>query len=271
MRKLLLHIILLFSLAACKNKTVEKPVWLNESATVQMPDALLQFSSTDKNWKATLQSFTQPIPLQLNYHDSGFIIQLLNYEGVTEGKAQLILNNGKQYFYYDVLLVNEKKSSTKKDYRSPKTVNPDSSLQQQRILHQIDANRNILSISNNYFSEEEITLSPKAGTFRAIADEPLSSYYVLAGSCVNINVKSTYNKEKEIFTVTAGPLKDKYNNTVADGTLVAFIYNDEEHSYRMETALLDGVATVFIPSANKKYSLYAKVNETISNTISLTP
>jgi hypothetical protein len=271
MRNLFLHIILLFSLAACKNKAIEKPVWLNESATVQMPDAILQFSSTEKKWKATLQSFTQPIPLQLNYHDSGFVIRLLNQEGVTEGKAQIILDNSKQYFYYDVLLVNKQTSSTKKDYRSPKTVNPDSSLQQQRILHQIDANRNIISINNNYFFEEEITLSPKAGSFRAIANEPMTAYYVQAGSCVSIIVKSTYNKEKEMFTVTTGPLKDKYNNTVADGTLVAFIYHDGEQTHRMEAVLLDGVANVFIPSTNKKYLLYAKVNETISNTISLTP
>lgn len=271
MRTFLLHIILWLLVTACNNKAVEKPVWLNETATIQMPDVLLQFSSADKKWNATLQSFTQPIPLQLNYHDSGFIIQLLNYEGVTEGKAQLILTNGKQYFYYDVLLVNEQISSTKKDYRSPKTVNPDSSLQQQRILHQIDVNRNIISINSKFFNEEEIILSPKAGTFRAIANEPLSAYYVQAGSCVNIHVKSTYNKEKEIFIVTAGPLKDKYNNTVADGTLVAFMYSDDEQTYRMEAALLDGVATVFIPASKRNYSLFAKVNETISNKITLTP
>ncbi len=270
MRNFLLHIILWLLVTACNNKVAEKPVWLNKTATVQMPDALLQFSSADKNWNATLQSFTQPIPLNISYHDSGFNIQLQNKQGITEGPAKIILNNGEYYFYYDVLLVNKEVIAAKKDYRSPKTVNPDSSLQQQRIIHQIDRNRNIVADDNTYFKEEIITLSPKAGTYRAIANEPLTAFYVQAGSCVNINVKSTYNKEKELFTVTAGPLKDKYNNTVADGTLVAFIYNDSAQTWRMEAALMDGIATVFIP-AGKKYTLHAKVNETISNTITLLP
>jgi len=241
---------------------------------LSMPADSLVFKAKGKNWKASILSFTQPIPLSVNYSDSGFILYQRTMYGITEGPAQIVVSNDNQQFYYQVNLLNKERSAiTNKDYRSPKTVNPDSSLQQQQIIHTIDNWRNLLYTKQKlqYFFEEEITLSPKAGTFRTIADEPLSSYYVLAGSCVSINVKSTYNKEKEIFTVTAGPLNDKYNNTVADGTLVAFIYSDEEQTYRMETALLDGVATVFIPSNNKKYSLKAKVNETISNSILLIP
>lgn len=271
MRSFFFYIILYFSLAACNNNAIEKPTWLNESSTLEIPDGSLQFSSTYKNWNATLQCFTQSIPLLLIYKNSGFVIQVLNKEGVIEGPAKLILHHGNQYFYYDVMLVNNQIIGIKKDYRSPKTVNPDSSLQQQRILHEIDKNRNIILADGSYFKEEIITLSPKAGTYRAIANEPLSAYYVQAGSCVNIKIKSTYNKEKEKFTVTTEPMKDKYNNKVADGTLVTFIYSDGEQTNRMEASLLDGVATVFIPSSKIKYSLYAKVNETISNTITLMP
>lgn len=271
MRVFLLHIILLLFITACKNKTVSKPIWINNTTLLSIPADSLIFKAKEKNWKASLQCFTQPISSQLHYTDSGFVIQVVNKEGIIEGPAQLILNYGRQYFYYDVMLVNKQIISTKKDYRSPKTVNPDSSLQQQRIIHQIDKNRNIVSGDGNYFKEEIITLSPKDGTYRAIENEPLSAYYVQAGSCVSINVKSSYNKERELFSVTAGPLKDKFNNTVADGTLVAFIYSDGTQTHRMEASLLDGVATVFIPSSGKKNSLYAKVNETISNTINLTP
>jgi hypothetical protein len=271
MRTFYFHIIVLFSLAGCQKYTVVKPTWLNETKTVQLPDASLQFASPYKNWKACLQGFIQPVPLQLQYQDSGFVIKLLHREGISEGPAQIILNSGEQYFYYNLLLVNKQIAATKKDYRSPKTVNPDSSLQQQRILHQVDANRNILYENAEYFSEEEITLAPKAGTYRAIASEPLSAYYVQAGSCVSIPIKSSYKKENEVFTVTAGPLKDKFNNTVADGTLVTFIYFDGVQTYRMEAALLNGIATVFIPSGGKKYTLTAKVNNTISHTITLIP
>ena len=241
---------------------------------LSIPADSLIFKAKGKNWKASILSFTQPVPLIINYTESGFILSQKTNYGMIEGPAQLVISNGKHHFYYPVNLLNKEWSvTTNKDYRSPKTVNPDSSLNQQRIIHTIDHWRNLLYTKQKlqYFFEEEITLSPKAGSFRAIANEPLTAYYVQAGSCVSINVKSTYNKEKEMFTVTAGPLKDKYNNTVADGTLVAFIYHDGEQTHRMEAVLLDGVANVFIPSTNKKYSLHAKVNETISNTISLTP
>lgn len=271
MKSTYLYIILLFSLAACNKKDAEKPTWLNVSAVVQLPAASLQFTSSHRNWKARLQSFIQPIPLRLQYHDSGFVIHLQNKQGIVEGPAQIIIENGQHYYYYDVFLVNEQTATTKKDYRSPKTVNPDSSLLQQRILHVINVNRNLLVRNNHYFTEEEITLAPKAGTFRAIDSEPLSAYYVQAGSCAGITLKSTYNKEKELFTVTTGTLKDNYNNIVADGTLVAFLFSDDKQTYRMEAALRDGVATVYIPSARKKYILIATVNQTVSNTLILKP
>lgn len=273
--KIQLHyIILLFSLAACNNKAVEKPVWINSTSLLSIPADSLIFKAKEKNWEAAILTFTQPIPLKIIYTDSGFILSQKTKFGTIEGPAQIVVANGNRHFYYPVNLLNKEWSViTDKDYRSPKTVNPDSGLKQQRIIHTIDRWRNLLYTKQTpqYFVEEEITLSPKAGTYRAIANEPLTAYYVLAGSCVSINVKSTYNKEKELFTVTAGPLKDKYNNTVADGTLVAFIYTDEEQTWRMEAALLDGVATVFIPATSKKYTLHAKVNETISNTITLIP
>lgn len=274
MRKLFFYIILFFSLAACNNKAIEKPLWLHNTTLLSIPADSLIFKAKGKNWEATILSFIQPVPLIINYTDSGFILSQNTNYGVVEGPAQLVISNGKHHFYYPVNLLNKEWSAiVNKDYCSPKTVNPDSSLNQQRIIHTIDCWRNLLYTKQKlqYFFEEEITLSPKAGTYRAIANEPLSAYYVQAGSCVSINVKSTYNKEKELFTVMAGPLKDKYNNTVADGTLVAFIYSDGEQTHRMEASLLDGVSTVFIPSFNKKYSLYAKVNETISNRINLTP
>lgn len=271
MRHIFIHTTLLLLLTACNNKTAIKPVLLNKTATVQMPDDVLHFSSVDKNWNATLQSFIQPIPVKIYYHDTGFDIQLINNEGVTEGRAQIILNNDSQFFYYDVILVNKHNNRTEKDYRSPKTINPDSSLQQQRIIHQIDGNRNIVSKDRNFFKEEIITLSPSSGTFYAIANESLSAYYVQAGSCVSIHLKYTYNKEKKIFTVTADSLKDKYNNNVADGTVVAFVYSNGIQTFRREAALLNGSASVFIPTSKNKYTLFAKVNETNSNSINLIP
>jgi hypothetical protein len=134
--------------------------------------------------------------------------------------------------------------------------------------------RNILpsQVNHKYFFEEEITLAPKVGIFKAIKNEPLTSYYIQAGSCTNIPVKATYKKETTSYSVTVGPLKDKYNNTVSNGTLVAFIYGDKNQTTRMEAALLNGMASVTIPAeSSKNFTLIARVNETISAQINLTP
>jgi hypothetical protein len=117
-----------------------------------------------------------------------------------------------------------------------------------------------------------VNLAPKTGVYRAVAKEPLSSFYVLAGSCTSIPVKAEYKKDMEAYYVTAGPLKDKDNNIVANGTMVAFIYADTKQTYRMEAPLLDGYVSVIIPSATgTQYTLRAKINETISSQINLIP
>jgi hypothetical protein len=273
MRKWFLHIILLLSIAACKNKAVEKPVWLYKTEIVSFPNDSLIFKAKGNNWQASMQSFTQPIPLEIKFISDGFILSPQNKYGITEGTAQLILSSGSQHFYYDLNLHNNSFGSiTEKDYRSPKTVNPDSSLAQHRMLHTIDEWRNILNAPQQLkpFYEDIIQLSPVADTYRAQKDKALSSFYVQPGSATSIKLKSEYLKQKNVFVVTAGPLKDKYNNTVANGTMVAFIYNDDEETYRMEATLLNGFAHVKIPAAkNKQYRLVAKMNETVSAPIQL--
>jgi len=275
MRKWFLHIILLVLVVACKNKAVEKPVWVNKTDILSFPNDSLVFKAAGENWTATLQSFTQPIPIKINFANNGFILLPQNNYGITEGTAQLILSSGSQQFYYDLNLRNNSFGSiTDKDFRSPKTVNPDSSMAQHRMLHAIDEWRNILKAPQQPqpFYEDIIQLNPIAGTFRAQPDIALSSFYVQPGTATSIELKSDYLKEENAFVVIAGPLKDKHNNTVANGTTVAFIYNDDEQTYRMEAALLNGFATVKIPSEkNKAYRLTAKVNETVSKQIQLLP
>jgi hypothetical protein len=195
--------------------------------------------------------------------------------GITEGPAQLCVYIEEDYFFYPVYLLNTNAGTViHKEFRSPKTVNPDSSLKQQRIIYNIDKYRNILYKQNTskYFNEAQITLAPKAGVYRAVKEEALSSYYMQPGSCTAIPIASVYKNEKACYCVTAGPLKDKYNNTVADGTLVAFVYTDQQQTYRMEASLLGGFVTVIIPAQqNKTYKLKAFVNETVSKQINLVP
>jgi hypothetical protein len=272
MRNYFLHILLLFTLAACKNQTIEKPVWVNATDTLPVPGSRLVFTTPDEKWEATLYTVTQPVRYTTTYQNGKLSLQPAHHSGVSEGSAQLCLSSGNQHFFYTVYLKNVTPLYLYKDYRSPKTVNPDSSLQQQRIVHSIDENRNIVQTNNRYFFEEEITLSPKSGVYRAIKEEPLSAYYVQPGSCTSIPLKALYKKDEKSFSVIAGPLKDKYNNTVADGTQVAFIYSDGVQTYRMETALLNGYAESSIPALpTRNMMLQAKVNETVSEKIQMIP
>ena len=106
MRKWFIHIILLLSIAACKNKAVEKPMWVNKTDIVSFPNDSLIFKAKGKNWKASLLSFTQPVPLQIEFRKDGFILLPQNKYGIAEGTAQLMLRNGSQKFYYNFQLRN---------------------------------------------------------------------------------------------------------------------------------------------------------------------
>lgn len=273
MKKIIIHIVLIILLVSCYSKPVEKPVWLNKKAIVSFPADTFLFKSETKNWKAILLSFSQPVPLQINYNTEGFVLFAKNKAGITEGAAQLILSNDNHFFYYELNLHNHSYGTiTDKDYRSPKTVNPDSGLHQQRIVHTIDEWRNLVYTEKpfQYFFEEEITLAPVAKNYRAQNNKPITAFYVQPGSAVSINISAVFDKQENMFIVTAGPVKDKYNNVVSNGTLVAFVYNNRQNYFRMEAALLNGFATVNIPAEkNTTYNLTARINETASQTIQL--
>jgi hypothetical protein len=183
-----------------------------------------------------------------------------------------MLSHGNPYFYYEVHLRNSSFGSiTERDYRFPKTVNPDSGLKQQCMVHRIDEWRNLVNTaqSHQYFKEEIITLLPRAGTYYPQKDKPISACYVQPGSAVSVPVNFVYNKSLDEFTVTAGPLQDAYDNTVANGTMVVFMYTDGENNYRMEAAVLNGVATAHLPVQQKTYWLKAGIHHIFSNTILL--
>ena len=265
--------ILFFILEACNNKPVEKPVWLNKKNILFIPQDSLLFKAGIEKWEAYILSFTQPIPLQIQYHKEGFTLLFKNRNGVTEGPARLVLKNGSNYFFYDVSLQNTIPGLlNNNDYRSPKTVNVDSGLVQQQIRFTIDEWRNILDspLQQQTFNEQNVQLPFKAGVYRSQADNPLSSFYVQPGSSRSMIITATYLSDEHVFEAIAGPLTDTYNNTLANGTQVAFIYHDGERTFRMETALNNGYASVKIPGEkNKYYQLLAKVNEHVFKQIQL--
>ena len=270
MRKHSCYIVFCVMLASC-NTVVQKPEWINKKELNIYQNLNLSFKTSSQNWTATLLTFTQPIPLNCTQNKEQLIVSANTLNGITEGPAKLCLSNGKQQFYYEFTLQNKDNVPiTLKDYRSPKTVNPDSSLQHQRMVHSIDQYRNIVEILGykNYFFEEEIALSPKTVVIQAIPNQPLTAFYVQPGSVVNISLTYKYIESIKSYAVTAGPLKDKYNNLVADGTKLTFIYNDAAQTYSREVSLLKGYASTNILATNS-YTLQAKVNDTNSATINL--
>ncbi len=259
----------------CSKPSTPKPVWVNMADSLIFSDAMLTFKTVGKKWNATIISFVQPLPLSVIYNDTGFTAKPEKPDGIIEGPAQICLTTEGEIFYYPVYLINKKGIPViDKDYRSPKTVNPDSSLMQQRMIHSIDSFRNLVYLSgkSEYFFEEEIALAPKAGTYRAIQKESLTSFYMQPGSAVTIPFNAIYDKKQSRYTVTAGPLKDRYNNTVADGTRVNFMYSLGDETYRTEVSLLKGFAELMIEADPfTKIELQAIINNTSSKQINLTP
>jgi hypothetical protein len=265
----------LIMLVSCRNEVIQKPIMLGESPVLSVPFNRLEFSSEEKNWAARLYSFGQPIPLKIQYTETGFYLSQKNQSGVIQGPGIIYLRAGSNDYFYDVSLVNKENPGTiLSDYRSPKTVNPDSSLTHQKLFIAIDHWRNVVPSNQTagYFEEKEISVPPITGVYRAQVKDPLSSYYVQPGSCTSIPLQAEFNTDRSTFHVVAGPLKDAYDNQVADGTVVAFMYEDGVYSYRMEATVHNGSSTVDIPvKANHTYTLVAAVNETKSLEIQLNP
>jgi hypothetical protein len=122
----------------------------------------------------------------------------------------------------------------------------------------------------NYFFEEAIWHSPKAGTYAADTSNTLTSFYINPGSTISVPLNYSYSPEIKRFFVKAGPLKDQFNNTVADGTQVTFIYQDDSRTWIRNAHLKEGMASITVPEGpGGELTLFARVNETVSSSIKL--
>jgi hypothetical protein len=271
MKSLFYFITCFLLLSGCESRQTEMPVWANSVDTITLPAPQLIFKTANKDWNATLLTFVQPVKLATSFINGRLFVDVANTGGVLEGPAQICLSSGRSQYYYPVYILNKPSKTVTREYRSSKTVNPDSSLTQQRIIHSIDANQNLISLNKNeYFFERIISITPIAGTYHIVKKQGLSAYYVQPGSCKTILVKGVYRKENRSFYVTAGPLKDRYVNIVANGTLVRFTYKDLSGIHQAESLLLNGYASISIPAQKgDQYIVKASVNETVSNSINL--
>ncbi len=258
---------------ACSKKEPAAPVWLNATDTITLPTDTLFFSSSiKKEWKACLLSFVQPVHLELKPGAEGFIIYLKEKTGIIEGPAQLVLQYNDISFFYPIQFRNASPGLiTEKDYRSPKTVNPDSSLHQHRMLYTTDQWRNLqlLRKSTAFFAENITDLTTQTGIYPAQKNNPVTAFYVQPGSVKNIQLYASYQPSNNSYTVETGQLKDAYNNTVANGTNVVFSYWNKNIVYKMEALTINGKASVKIPAAEKGYFIAATIGQYSSPTITV--
>ncbi|MCU0385661.1 MAG: hypothetical protein MUE38_06510 [Flavihumibacter sp.] len=268
----LFYSLLFIALLGCEPLQPAKPVLVKSEPIFYLPADTFLFRSSHTCWNAYLLSFTQPLPLACKPVPEGFSLSLKHRHGVTEGPAILVVQYKNSSYYYHVLIQNNSiVHPASKDYRSPKTVNTDSSLQQQQILHVIDEWRNLLPLGKQkrYFEESILSLEPKAGTFLAQKKIPLSAYYVQPGSPASIFLKGKYLKKENVFEVTAGPLQDKYGNQLADGTMIRFLYTNNQFTSQTEVAIRNGMAILKIPAIQQHYTIQAAIHTVNSNTIKL--
>jgi hypothetical protein len=257
---------------SCNKKDATKPLWINGNKTTYSTTDTFIFITKEKKWTANLLSFVQPLPTTITTSNDTLFVQLNAAKGILDGKAQLCLQQGSTAFIYTFNLQNDTTSSSiLKDYRSPKTVNPDSSLLQHRIIHHIDSNRNIVKIENNdYFFEDRITFLPTVKTYRAIKNEPLTAHYVQAGSANAIPIKATYNEALQQYEIKVGVIYDIHKNVISDGTNVEFEYSNALSKGIANATTLNGAAKIILPILkNNGFSIVATIHQTKSETLKL--
>jgi len=209
----------------------------------------------------------QPVELEVENHTTGFNIIASNRSIFTEGSALILVSKAERAYFFPVHLVDTLEHSYRSvDYRSPKTVNPDTGLEQQAIRWKTDENKTLVEGKDqDFFKEYRRFLSPRTATKRAIEDEPLSTYYVRPGSVSSIPLSIRKNDATSEWDVMAGPLKDAYQNTLADGTEVSFRW-ESANSYYVQTARsLNGFAEIKVPvDPSMKICVHAEIQNKTS-------
>jgi hypothetical protein len=222
-------------------------------------------------WRFTLLTGRQPIPLSpVNLRDR-VVIRLDNEEGFTEGPAVILYSLGARSFFYPLRLAYGSGVDTvcdQKEYHSPKTVNPDSSLMQQRIIFGMDRQRNLLLLpsglrkgSCGYFYSDSIWLPAVTATYLPQPRYPVSAIYVQPGTNTAFGLEALYVVSDSAYAVTTGVIRDIHRNIVADGTAVSFLVERPSGLYRVEASTYEGIATVRIAvDTCRSFSVSASIN-----------
>ena len=232
----------------CGENTMEKPLWLNPKSTLLVSQDTLVFETKVQDWKASVSTAVQMIYPELLQTEEKLLVIIRPEKGVIEGSAFLTLESGTYQFVYPITLKNQKGKSQIADLRSPKTLTADSSMVQQQILYSYDSFGNLTQVEQDvYFVERNVEMLPKTGTFKSEAASPRSSFYVDAGTVKEIPISYSKDSYNQQITIKAGPLVDRFENKIANGTQILFYFQKEKQHKKIEAVVLDAFAVLTLP------------------------
>jgi hypothetical protein len=236
---------------ACRNPKTALPERASLPDTLKFSLAGFQVSVDADTLEAWVSGPVQTYPLHAKKSAGSWFLTSDQPHGVVEGPASLVLRSGSKQLVKPVWIANAATATgTSSVYFTPKTINLDSAQDLHRMEHLVDVWRNLLALDSGrtlYFDERLIELGTRAGTYRGVADRPLSSYYVHSGSCRDIPVRYRFNDTAGMAVISAGPLTDDWNNEQAGGTLVVFALRQKGKVWRYESRLLQAYASVAVP------------------------
>lgn len=263
---------ILISLVSCEKVQVAAPVQISSNEILMVNRDTLKFQVGGENWKAMVQTPVQVLYPKVILKENQLSLFVSAQEGIIAGPGFITLQHEDQVFNFPVVLRNTESTSQLEDLRSPKTVNNDSSMVQQQILYSFDQSGNLTEVSDgNYFEENYLELSPNVGIFKGVNGRAVSSFYVDPGTVKEIPLSSSFNESNQTVTIKAGPLLDRYENFVSDGTSVIIYFEKDGVKSRIESVVQDAYCQLNFPLSKVENStVKVSIAHVFSNTINLT-
>lgn len=281
-------ILCLFIGAGCRSRPVaEAPLLLHFPGILHAgrPDSVVvKVQGAGEEWKFVLLTQRQPILLKPEFHQGAGVIPLQFPFDFYQGPAVLCCMHGERRYFYSLLLVDDRVAGRpviQKEYRSPKTVNPDSSLAQQRICFDLDTSRNILPYARRYpgmptpyFYSDTVWLPPVARTLVVQPPANISAVYVQPGTVGDIALRGAFSVSDRGFSLWTENLQDRFGNAIADGTMVDFVFypeggpDDDNGMHQVESPAVRGAAAAFIPGEGvRRLRVYVRIGTIRSKVI----
>ncbi|MBD8488978.1 hypothetical protein IFO69_09500 [Echinicola sp. CAU 1574] len=271
MRNLLFILFGAILCVACNRSAIPEPIWLNKKEIFGLSDFTANFLVEGEEWEGILFTSSQPIILEGKQVSGKLRLSIPMGKNLIGGPANLELRNGKHAFYYPLWLKVDTVEVKWIEFRSPKTVNTDSVLMHQQLVYKTDGIGNILKVDSDlWFKERSITLSEEVGVYPTSDDEPLKAFYVQPGSPTAVPLMLKEKEGSINNDLIVGPMKDRYGNLLADGTLVKIILKNDTKTWLKEIYAKDGMANMTIERGEfDGYEVLAMVYQVKSNIIKI--